>query len=153
MIPCVMFVIINIHKTIRWCFLTACGCSLFGSVRDDCEQMTGQCVCKPGIRGKKCNICPEGLVLGPKGCRTQSDTSLPARTCSELECYFGARCLEHQTHAECKASVFQNYGILSVFFLLFALVVLSYIINIPCCFSYLCYRPSDLLCILNDVLN
>ncbi|XP_063870508.1 agrin-like isoform X4 [Scylla paramamosain] len=79
-----------------------CGCSLFGSVRDDCEQMTGQCVCKPGIRGKKCNICPEGLVLGPKGCRTQSDTSLPARTCSELECYFGARCLEHQTHAECK---------------------------------------------------
>ncbi|KAG0728646.1 Agrin [Chionoecetes opilio] len=79
-----------------------CGCSLFGSVRDDCEQMTGQCVCKPGIRGKKCNICPEGLVLGPKGCRAQSDTRLPARSCAELDCYFGARCVEHQGHAECK---------------------------------------------------
>ena len=49
-------------------FFPACGCSLFGSVRDDCEQMTGQCVCKSGIGGKKCNMCPTGLVLGPKGC-------------------------------------------------------------------------------------
>ncbi|XP_050719912.1 agrin-like isoform X4 [Eriocheir sinensis] len=79
-----------------------CGCSLFGSVRDDCEQMTGQCVCKPGITGKKCNGCPEGLVLGPKGCRQQSDTAQPARTCTDLDCYFGARCIQHDGHAECK---------------------------------------------------
>ncbi|XP_069999257.1 agrin isoform X5 [Penaeus vannamei] len=79
-----------------------CGCSLFGSVRDDCEQMTGQCVCKPGIRGKKCNECPEGLVLGPKGCRTSGVTTPPPRSCAELECYFGARCQEHEGHAECK---------------------------------------------------
>ncbi|KAK3873150.1 hypothetical protein Pcinc_021789, partial [Petrolisthes cinctipes] len=79
-----------------------CGCSLFGSVRDDCEQMTGQCVCKPGISGKKCNGCPDGLVLGPKGCRPQSDTTPPPRTCHQLQCYFGARCLEHSGHAECK---------------------------------------------------
>lgn len=64
--------------------------------------MTGQCVCKPGIRGKKCNGCPEGLVLGPKGCRRQSDTTPPPRSCAELECYFGARCQEHDGHAECK---------------------------------------------------
>ncbi|XP_037796396.1 agrin-like [Penaeus monodon] len=79
-----------------------CGCSLFGSVRDDCEQMTGQCVCKPGIRGKKCNECPEGLVLGPKGCRANDVTTPPPRSCAELECYFGARCQEHEGHAECK---------------------------------------------------
>ncbi|XP_042234513.1 agrin-like isoform X4 [Homarus americanus] len=79
-----------------------CGCSLFGSVRDDCEQMTGQCVCKPGIRGKKCNGCPDGLVLGPKGCRHHSETTPPPRSCAELECYFGARCQEHNGHADCK---------------------------------------------------
>ncbi|XP_069945770.1 agrin isoform X4 [Cherax quadricarinatus] len=79
-----------------------CGCSLFGSVRDDCEQMTGQCVCKPGIRGKKCNGCPEGLVLSPKGCRHQSETTPAPRSCADLECYFGARCQEHDRHAECK---------------------------------------------------
>ncbi|XP_064092109.1 agrin-like isoform X6 [Macrobrachium nipponense] len=79
-----------------------CGCSLFGSVRDDCEQMTGQCVCKPGITGKKCNICPEGLVLGPKGCKSPAITTPPPRTCADLECYFGARCQEHSGHAECK---------------------------------------------------
>nr|XP_042908817.1 agrin-like [Parasteatoda tepidariorum] len=45
-----------------------CDCDLYGSVRDDCEQMTGRCVCKNGIQGMKCNICPIGTVLGPDGC-------------------------------------------------------------------------------------
>ncbi|KAK7067339.1 hypothetical protein SK128_007893, partial [Halocaridina rubra] len=79
-----------------------CACSLFGSVRDDCEQMTGQCVCKPGISGKKCNICPEGLVLGPKGCKYPSKVRPQPQTCSELECYFGAHCQEYNGHADCK---------------------------------------------------
>lgn len=49
--------------------LTACGCSTFGSVRDDCEQMTGRCVCKPGIQGQKCTVCAQhDRVLGPNGC-------------------------------------------------------------------------------------
>ncbi|XP_047735915.1 agrin [Hyalella azteca] len=70
-----------------------CGCSLFGSVRDDCEQMTGQCVCKPGIGGKKCNMCPDGLVLGPKGCQPASVHATTApNSCDELQCYFGAHC-------------------------------------------------------------
>lgn len=47
---------------------TACGCSLLGSVRDDCEQMTGRCVCKPGIHGQKCTDCNTGMVLGAHGC-------------------------------------------------------------------------------------
>ncbi|KAJ8896134.1 hypothetical protein PR048_001477 [Dryococelus australis] len=46
-----------------------CGCSQFGSVRDDCEQMTGRCVCKPGIHGQKCTVCTgENKMLGPGGC-------------------------------------------------------------------------------------
>lgn len=47
-----------------------CACSLFGSVRDDCEQMTGRCVCKTGVTGMKCIDCPSGQVLGPAGCRS-----------------------------------------------------------------------------------
>ena len=48
--------------------IVACQCNVFGSVRDDCEQMTGRCVCKPGVTGSKCNICPNGKELGPQGC-------------------------------------------------------------------------------------
>lgn len=48
---------------------SACECSLFGSVRDDCEQMTGRCVCKPGIQGQKCTVCTgHNKILGPTGC-------------------------------------------------------------------------------------
>lgn len=46
----------------------ACHCSAVGSVRDDCEQMTGLCSCKPGITGMKCNQCPNGSKLGMSGC-------------------------------------------------------------------------------------
>ncbi|GFW86653.1 hypothetical protein TNCV_4334371 [Trichonephila clavipes] len=46
----------------------ACNCNQFGSVRDDCEQMTGRCVCKQGIKGMKCDVCPAGTVLGADGC-------------------------------------------------------------------------------------
>ncbi|KAJ2947920.1 hypothetical protein O0L34_g9712 [Tuta absoluta] len=46
-----------------------CGCSAFGSVREDCEQMTGRCVCKPGTQGQKCTVCSNHEhTLGPNGC-------------------------------------------------------------------------------------
>ena len=61
----------NLPTQMLWCsyfYLLACQCNVFGSVRDDCEQMTGRCVCKPGVTGSKCNICPNGRELGPQGC-------------------------------------------------------------------------------------
>lgn len=45
-----------------------CSCNVNGSLRDDCEQMTGRCVCKPGVQGMKCDECPPGLVLTIHGC-------------------------------------------------------------------------------------
>lgn len=48
--------------------IAACGCNIHGSMRDDCEQMTGRCMCRPGITGQRCNICPNGKFLGPTGC-------------------------------------------------------------------------------------
>lgn len=48
--------------------LSACNCDATGSVRDDCEQMSGLCSCKTGVKGMKCNVCPDGSKMGMNGC-------------------------------------------------------------------------------------
>ena len=35
-----------------------CQCSTSGSTSNECNQETGQCNCKPGLIGKKCDKCP-----------------------------------------------------------------------------------------------
>ncbi|XP_050518916.1 agrin-like [Diabrotica virgifera virgifera] len=78
-----------------------CGCSTFGSVRDDCEQMTGRCVCKPGVQGQKCTICTNhNKYLGPNGCVSASMAN--PSTCAERNCYFGAVCIEKDRKALCE---------------------------------------------------
>ncbi|XP_075882651.1 agrin [Nelusetta ayraudi] len=79
---------------------TPCNCDATGSVRDDCEQMSGLCSCKTGVKGMKCNVCPDGSMMGMNGC----DKGPEAPTsCDELECSFGATCIEvsGQAHCEC----------------------------------------------------
>lgn len=49
-------------------YSTACDCNQYGSVRSDCEQVTGNCVCIPSVTGIKCNQCLSGTNLGPNGC-------------------------------------------------------------------------------------
>ncbi|KAJ9583858.1 hypothetical protein L9F63_021797, partial [Diploptera punctata] len=80
-----------------------CGCSLFGSVREDCEQMTGRCVCKPGIQGQKCTICTgHNMILGPNGCVPADSTTPVPGSCADLICYFEATCEERRPgFAEC----------------------------------------------------
>ncbi|KAI3382511.1 hypothetical protein SNEBB_010947 [Seison nebaliae] len=34
-----------------------CNCNSYGSVRNDCNQMTGKCSCKPDVTGLKCGTC------------------------------------------------------------------------------------------------
>ncbi|XP_031422229.1 agrin isoform X3 [Clupea harengus] len=78
---------------------TPCNCDAGGSVRDDCEQMSGLCSCKPGVRGMKCNVCPDGSRMGMSGC----DKGPEAPTsCDELQCKFGASCMEENGHAHCE---------------------------------------------------
>ena len=48
--------------------VTACNCNRFGSERDDCDQMTGRCMCKALVSGMKCDRCSNGKTLGPRGC-------------------------------------------------------------------------------------
>nr|XP_022901915.1 agrin-like isoform X3 [Onthophagus taurus] len=85
-----------------------CACSTFGSVRDDCEQMTGRCVCKPGIQGQKCTVCNNhDKILGPNGCVSADLVSPPPISCKDLTCHFGATCKEKnglafcECHSEC----------------------------------------------------
>ncbi|XP_071370587.1 agrin-like, partial [Centroberyx affinis] len=78
---------------------TPCNCDAVGSVRDDCEQMSGLCSCKTGVKGMKCNVCPDGSKMGMSGC----DKGPEAPTsCDELECSFGASCVEVQGQAHCE---------------------------------------------------
>ncbi|KAB1268253.1 Agrin [Camelus dromedarius] len=77
---------------------TPCSCDPLGAVRDDCEQMTGLCSCKPGVAGPKCGQCPDGRALGPTGCETDS---LAPKTCAEMHCEFGASCVEEAGSAHC----------------------------------------------------
>ncbi|XP_071473325.1 agrin isoform X3 [Marmota flaviventris] len=77
---------------------TPCSCDPRGAVRDDCEQMTGLCSCKPGVAGPKCGQCPDGHTLGPTGC--EADPSAPV-TCAEMHCEFGASCVEEAGSAHC----------------------------------------------------
>ncbi|XP_034551694.1 agrin isoform X2 [Notolabrus celidotus] len=79
---------------------TPCNCDATGSVRDDCEQMSGLCSCKTGVKGMKCNVCPDGSKMGMNGC----DKGPEAPTsCEELVCNYGASCIEvnGQAHCEC----------------------------------------------------
>uniref|UniRef100_A0A674DNC9 Agrin n=1 Tax=Salmo trutta TaxID=8032 RepID=A0A674DNC9_SALTR len=79
---------------------TPCNCDAVGSVRDDCEQMSGLCSCKTGVKGMKCNVCPDGSKMGRSGC-ADAPTS-----CNELDCKFGASCVEvnGQAYCECPSS-------------------------------------------------
>ncbi|XP_043244831.1 agrin-like, partial [Amphibalanus amphitrite] len=82
-----------------------CGCSAFGSARDDCEQSRGYCVCKPNVFGNKCNKCPPGQTLLPHGCG-KGELKTSAASCSELACYFGAACIQRTPdRAECSCNL------------------------------------------------
>ncbi|UYV70317.1 hypothetical protein LAZ67_7002497 [Cordylochernes scorpioides] len=84
----------DVYRSVR----AECGCSEAGSVREDCDQSTGRCVCRAGVQGRRCNLCPPGSVLLDKwGCKRV----VAARNCSELHCGFGARCREKRRRAHC----------------------------------------------------
>lgn len=77
---------------------TPCSCDPRGAVRDDCEQMTGLCSCRPGVAGPKCGQCPGGHTLGSTGC--EADSTVPT-SCVDLHCEFGASCVEEDGSARC----------------------------------------------------
>lgn len=96
------------------CYFSACDCHRLGSIRADCEQMTGRCVCRANVVGLKCDRCHDGQLVDkvPGGCGgyggsggtgSGSDDALESesRHCSDLTCRFGAICQDLQGQAVC----------------------------------------------------
>ena len=80
---------------------SACDCSPFGSEHSDCNRQNGQCVCKPGYEGKKCDRCASGFGQISEGCLpcdcdavgSVSDRCDPSSgQCECLEGVFGLHC-------------------------------------------------------------
>lgn len=46
-------------------WLTACNCNTFGSFSSQCNYTTGNCHCRPNIRGSHCDRCDKGMVGFP----------------------------------------------------------------------------------------
>ncbi|MGH0121147.1 UNVERIFIED_CONTAM: hypothetical protein FKN15_046392 [Acipenser sinensis] len=78
---------------------TPCNCDATGSVRDDCEQMSGLCSCKTGVIGMKCNQCPDGREMGVNGCDKGPSA---VASCTGVQCEFGASCVEVNGNAFCE---------------------------------------------------
>jgi hypothetical protein len=45
-----------------------CDCSMQGSVHSDCDRTSGQCVCKPGATGLRCEECQPRHMLVESNC-------------------------------------------------------------------------------------
>ena len=81
-----------------------CNCNVNGSQRADCDQTTGDCSCKPGVFGKKCDLCPAGLKLSPSGCVSQSNLDVLQffKSCDGVVCDHGATCVKRGEFATCE---------------------------------------------------
>ncbi|RWS17130.1 hypothetical protein B4U79_06854, partial [Dinothrombium tinctorium] len=79
----------------------ACSCNRFGSLREDCDQTTGQCTCKSGVLGTKCTTCPPDRVLTEQGCIHEIVVQPSARKCIDLKCGFGSVCRETGKYSQC----------------------------------------------------
>ena len=42
---------------------TECDCDVGGSYNNDCDLMTGQCVCRPHIERRRCDLVSPGYFL------------------------------------------------------------------------------------------
>uniref|UniRef100_A0A452VEN1 Laminin subunit beta 2 n=1 Tax=Ursus maritimus TaxID=29073 RepID=A0A452VEN1_URSMA len=49
---------------------TACQCDPQGSLSSECKPHGGQCLCKPAVAGRRCDLCAPGFYgFGPTGCQ------------------------------------------------------------------------------------
>ena len=47
-----------------------CDCHGVGSLNNNCDMRSGQCVCKPGVGGRRCDRClPDHYQFSEVGCK------------------------------------------------------------------------------------
>lgn len=71
-----------------------CECNRNGSLREDCEQTTGLCICKTSVSGFKCDVCMNGKKLTSFGCIDEALLKVHKKSCASVRCRFGAVCKE-----------------------------------------------------------
>lgn len=72
-----------------------CDCNKNGSLREDCHQTHGHCICKINVSGMKCDVCPSnGKKLTAFGCVDEALLKVHNKKCSSVRCRFGAICKE-----------------------------------------------------------
>lgn len=88
------------------CFsLQECKCDKHGSKSNFCNYETGQCYCRTGYSGEKCNLCAAGYYGFPK-CRPCS-CNLAG---SDPETCFDNHCLcDNSGNCYCKVSSLRTY--------------------------------------------
>ena len=69
--------LIFLYQATTWDFNSCNGCQLCkcssASLTDDCNVLTGQCECKPGVTGLKCDRCDYGYFgYTEQGCQGMS---------------------------------------------------------------------------------
>ncbi|KAG9479046.1 hypothetical protein GDO78_012615 [Eleutherodactylus coqui] len=50
-----------------------CDCNPAGSLNNDCDRITGQCSCKPGVTGRLCDACEVRHILLDQHCKSCDD--------------------------------------------------------------------------------
>ncbi|XP_022240109.1 laminin subunit gamma-1-like [Limulus polyphemus] len=89
---------------------TPCLCDLRGAVQTRCKG-NGQCICKPGVKGLRCDTCEDDLYeLASDGCRSSSGALQKDKEFIHLPCF----CYGHSSVCE-RASGYVKYVIASTF--------------------------------------
>ncbi|CAD5229337.1 unnamed protein product [Bursaphelenchus okinawaensis] len=98
---------------------TACNCNPLGSESEQCDEQ-GQCTCKPGVTGERCDQCKNGFydfsASGCKDCHCElagSDQNTPRCSASDGRCACKAN-VEGQQCDKCKPGYF-NLDVENVF--------------------------------------
>lgn len=75
----------------------SCQCNPQGSLSSECNPHGGQCLCKPGVVGRRCDLCAPGYYgFGPTGCQAcqcsheGALSSLCEKTSGQCPCRTGA---------------------------------------------------------------
>uniref|UniRef100_A0A3B3ZII7 Uncharacterized protein n=1 Tax=Periophthalmus magnuspinnatus TaxID=409849 RepID=A0A3B3ZII7_9GOBI len=82
----------------------ACQCHPLGAVGRWCNQTSGQCLCREGVAGLRCNRCAPGFKQGKS----------PLRPCVTEECVSYCQPSQHKVRMNLETYCLKDYGVLHV---------------------------------------